>query len=146
MYKRSGNMVKLPVDVFNKMIKEGKFGDVVLFGWFTVELMVNLMVLGEYNLLPYNENDERQKLLIDNIELDFDKKYRFLKKRSAFTTAETAKIDEFRTVRNRLFHANVKEFMKNFFDEERQKELMALSVDATHCALNAYNRKFPDKA
>src|SRR5271156_3309335 len=125
-------MVKPPEDIFNKLIKEKKFGDVVLFGWFTIELTVNLLLLNEYKLLPYNEDDERQKLLTNSVEIDFDKKYRFLKKRDVFTAKEIEKIDEFRTVRNRLFHANVKEFVKNFFDEDRQEDLMELDVDATY--------------
>ncbi len=120
-----------------KLIKEEKFGDVILVSWREVESNINLLLLSRYNLLPYKDQLEADNL----IKACFEEKFQFLNKLGAFKEKEYKIIQKFQQERNKLFHDSFKgEFFRRFYDDMIRKQLMQLAYDAFICGNNAFGR------
>ncbi len=122
---------------FEQLLKEEKYGEIILYSWAYVEYVVNLLFLEEFGLSTKSK-DKKAEFLMEKLE--FEEKWKYLKNAGLFTDKEKEQITRFQNQRNELFHVTLFSSPK-FHDPKERKELTELAKNAFYIVVNAYVRK-----
>ncbi|MDG6945955.1 MAG: hypothetical protein JRM91_04775 [Nitrososphaerota archaeon] len=87
------------------LISKGRFLEVMVIAWQTVEDLVDQMTMQEFELVTVPEGDDPRVDLVR--EVGFQKKLDFLKAMGRLSAPDVTKIKEFGRARNLLFHGGV---------------------------------------
>jgi hypothetical protein len=146
------------VDTVRRMRDEGRFGDVVIYAWATVETYINAMLLQQFDLfyldtrmkgnprlslykeIYQNESNlKRAFAKIDYLlEPDFEEKYTLLKAHELFTEDEKEAITAFQNKRNHLlFHGDLYTPNPVLLSESEKNTIMENAIAALSAAYEA---------
>ena len=106
-----------------------QFADLILITWVTSEFFMNQLFTKQFGV--YFDYPEA-KILVD---MSFEKKLQYLKKFEVFTKDEFQAIKKFQEFRNKLFHAEIPEYLT--WPDSKKEGIMDEAIKATNIIRDA---------
>ena len=127
----------LPNESYHQFLRrKGRFYELILETWSTVEFYVDQLVTRQYNM-NCDYADEKVQFLVRST---FERKLQFLKKMCVVNRDEFRMIHRFQEHRNQFFHTLGTSHMDSLSEQEKE-QVMDEAVAAAQTTFNILSRK-----